>query len=128
MTLGKNKSMNVRRITIVIVSAAVAVALCGAAYVSHGMQAGLDEQSARLEAVRPLLESTVTRRIKVGDSVEHAKDVLREAGLTYRVEGAQHAVFAGYQAGPVCGFTIVMELSPDERISKIEVQPYLRGL
>ena len=92
------------------------------------MQAGLVDQSTHLEAVRPLLESTVMRRIKMGDSVERAKEVLRDAGLTYRIQGTPHAVFTGYQAGPGCGFTMVIELSPDDRITRIDVQPYMRGL
>lgn len=87
----------------------------------------LREQGALNDAAKPLLEAVITNRIKVGDTVDHAKQVLAEAGLTAYSDRTAPQLSALYRTGPGCGFTIALDVDRQNRIEKIEIRPFFTG-
>ncbi len=85
------------------------------------------EQRVRNDAAKPLLDAVVTRKIKIGDTVDHAKQILTDAGLDFHFERFTPELRSIYRTGPGCGFTIVLALDSQERISKIDVRPFFTG-
>jgi hypothetical protein len=90
----------------------------------------LKEQGVRNEAVKPLLDAVVTKKLKIGDSLDQAKKVLGDAGLDFTVDRPplpRRVLHSIYRAGPYSGFTIQLELDGEDRITKIEIREYFTG-
>jgi hypothetical protein len=99
------------------------------AYVAPDYMPG--DQGVRNAAAKPLFEAVVTRKLKVGDSLEHVKEVLEYAGLSHRMEqwGSRPPwVVSIYRASRYSGFGIRLELDGTDCVSKIEIKEYFTGL
>lgn len=97
---------------------------------SYAVSRAFHEQRIQNEAAKPLFDAVVTKRLKVGDSLEHASEVLKNAGLEFTV--TRHpfpypAIQSVYRAGRWSGFSIQLELDSEDRISKITIQEYFTG-
>ncbi len=112
---------------ILFAAAIILVGGCASASFEEMVAASLKEQEARNEAATPLLDAVVTRKLKIGDTVDHAKEVLAAAGLDSHIEHFAPELRSIYRTGHGCGFTIVLLLDNQERISKIDVQPFFTG-
>jgi hypothetical protein len=88
----------------------------------------LREQAARNEAAKPLLDAVVAKKLKIGDSIERAKEVLSDAGLTFEVDKIGALVLRSiYRTGDGCGITIALEIDSEQRISKIDIREVYTG-
>ncbi len=89
----------------------------------------ITEQGIRVQAVKPLFDTVVTSRLKVGDTLEHAKEVLSYAGLDYSIakEPLPHELQSTYRAGDGSGFYVKLTLSRDDRITKVEIHDFYTG-
>jgi hypothetical protein len=99
-------------------------------YLSTAFAWSFREQGLQNQAVKPLFDAVVTKKLKVGDSLEHAKEVLSSAGLGFDVVRApfpRPMVQSIYRAGRWSGFTIQLELDSQDRISKIDIREYFTG-
>ena len=82
------------------------------------------------EGAKPLFDAVVTKKLKIGDSLDHAKQVLGNAGLGFDVVRApfpRPMVRSIYRASRWSGFTIQLELNDQNRISKIDIREYFTG-
>lgn len=99
-------------------------------YFSFVVGRSLREQGLQNQGAKPLLDAVVTKRLKVGDSLEHVKEVLSNAGLGFEVVREpfpRPAVHSIYRTGRWSGFTIKLELDSQDRISKIDIREYFTG-
>ncbi|MBS0632531.1 MAG: hypothetical protein JSS11_11495 [Verrucomicrobia bacterium] len=97
---------------------------------THGFSEALHEQSMQNAAAKPLFEAVVTKKLTIGDSLEHVKEVLRYAGLDFSVvrETLPHSEIQSiYRVSPHSGFTIHLEFDSYHHLSKIDIHEYLTG-
>jgi hypothetical protein len=97
---------------------------------SYSVRRALHEQDVQNGAAKPLFDAVVTKKLKVGDSLERAKEVLNYAGLSFDVVCAPFPhpmVQSIYRAGRWSGFTIQLELDSSDSISKIDIHEYFTG-
>jgi hypothetical protein len=115
----------------------VAVVVAAAAWfawpyvlLSYAVSRAFHEQGVQNEAAKPLFEAVVAKRLKVGDSLEHVKEVLNYAGLGFdvvREPFPSPMVQSIYRAGRWFGFTIHLELDHEDRVSKVDIHEYFTG-
>ncbi len=99
-------------------------------YFSFVVGRSLREQGLQNEGAKPLFDAVVTKKLRVGDSLEHAKEVLSSAGLGFDVVRApfpRPMIQSIYRAGRWSGFTIQLELDSQDSISKIDIHEYFTG-
>ncbi len=86
-------------------------------------------QAALNAAAKPAFDAAVTSKLKVGDSLEHAEQILRKAGLEYFVERriSPPRLDSILRTGVGCGFGIHLELDAQDRISKIDIREVFTG-
>ena len=88
----------------------------------------LREQRACNEAVKPLLDAVVTKKLKIGDSIEHVEEVLRGANLSFEFERFDPSELRSiYRTGEGCGFTIAVKFDPAKRVARIDVREFFTG-
>jgi len=87
------------------------------------------QQTAQIERARPKFNSAIVQNLNVGDSLEHARKVLSDAGLEFTIdkEASPPILRSVYPAGdhPGPGFLIQLELDTRDRIAKIDIQDYV---
>ena len=111
-----------------LVSLVLVPLLAGCASFEAMVARSLREQGVRNEAVKPLLDTVVTKKLKIGDSVDQAKKVLTDAGLEFAIDKIGPPVLRSiYRTGSGCGFTIVLGIDAEQRISKIDVREFYTG-
>ncbi|HVU47668.1 MAG TPA: hypothetical protein VHD85_16175 [Terracidiphilus sp.] len=99
-------------------------------FFSFAVGRSLREQRLQNEGAKPLFDAVVTKKLKAGDSLEHAKEVLSNAGLgcdVVRAPFPRPMIQSIYHAGPWSGFTIQLELDTQDRISKVDIHEYFTG-
>ena len=100
-------------------------------WIGHKMREDLRHQAELNAAAKPLVDAAVTQKLKVGDTLEHAKKVFKDAGLAYSVEstlnpGAQLNSF--YPTGQGCGIRVRLDIDANGNISKIDIRESITGL
>lgn len=111
-----------------LIVAALAFAAPGCTSFDRVVAQSLHEQAVRIEAAKPLFDAVVTQKLKVGDTAEHAKKVLSEAGLPFAVDKVGPPVLRSiYRTGAGSGFTIALELDGEDRVSKIDIREVYTG-
>lgn len=76
--------------------------------------------------MKPRLDATVTTKLKVGDSLAHAKQVLSDAGLGSHLEEhpPRPILKSILRGGRWSGFSIAVELDDRRRIAKIDIREF----
>ena len=89
----------------------------------------LRRQAALNAAAKPAFDAAVTSKLKVGDSLEHAQEVLRSARLEFSVERriSPARLDSILRTGDSCGFRINLELDAQDRISKMDIREVFTG-
>jgi hypothetical protein len=80
--------------------------------------------TAKLDRARPRFDALIRNKLKVGDSFDHAKKVLTDAGLQFTVERDEsppilRSVYLADGPGP--GWVIELEIDKQDRISKVDI-------
>jgi hypothetical protein len=88
----------------------------------------LREQGLRNEAAKPFLDAAIVKKLKIGDTAEHAKKVLRDAGLDFYQEALPTPrLLSTYRTGDGCGFSIAVNLDRKHRVAKIDIREFFTG-
>ncbi|MGL5806315.1 MAG: hypothetical protein ACRC2R_09545 [Xenococcaceae cyanobacterium] len=95
-------------------------------FLIHSFHADLRKQQMRIEAVRPLFDTVVTKQIRIGDSVDDVKRTLTNAGLSFSEH--KQTLHSLYYAGGGCGISLQVTFDASRRVVKIDVQPQMTGL
>ena len=96
---------------------------------SYYVGRSFDRQDMQLDAVKPLFDATVTRQIKVGDTLGNAEQVLDYAGLSYHIsrEQSSRVVRSLYHVGDGAGFSIRLVVDSNDIIAKVEIRKSYTG-
>lgn len=121
-----------RKLTAAVVAAmivVVAVFLGPKLLFAWGVSHSLAEQGVRVRAAKPLFDAVVTSKLKIGDSLAHATEVLTYAGMTCDPsrEKPPRELQSVYRVGDGAGFFVKLELSPEGRVTKIGIQEFYTG-
>ena len=107
----------------------VGAVLSGCTSLDQKVAESLREQRACNDAAKPLFDAVVTKKLKVGDPIERAKEVLAGAGLGFEIDKIHPPVLRSfYSTGVGCGIAITMEIDSAQRISKIDIHDVYTGL
>jgi len=90
----------------------------------------LHEQELLLEGATPLFDTVIAQKLKVGDSLEHAKKVLTDAGQEFNVDSdypAGRKLESICRVGRGAAFVIELHLDSSDRIAKIDIRKALTG-
>src|SRR2546430_14047590 len=82
------------------------------------------EQELLLEGATPLFDTVIAQRLKVGDSLEHAKKVFADAGQEFDVD-SDYPTGRKLQSRCIVGrgaaFVVELHLDSTDRIAKIDI-------
>lgn len=92
------------------------------------VEASLRHQNRQNKAARAHFDAVVTSKIKIGDTLSHAQQVLTEAGLSYSIDRYDHSLISLQRTGKGCGIQFRANLDEGDRITDIKVQELLTGL
>jgi len=118
----------------ILITAALAVIIGVLAYfllpgalLGFAIARSAQEQTLQIEGARPLFDAVVRKKLTIGDSLEHAKKVLKDAGLEFTIDRdlAHPKLYSMCHAGRGPGFSIELELDSDDRIARIDIQDYV---
>ncbi|WP_164976263.1 hypothetical protein [Oleiharenicola lentus] len=90
--------------------------------------ASLRWQENQNRAARPHFDAIITSKVKIGDTLSHALQVLTDAGLTYSIDRFDHTLVSLLRTGKGCGIQFRAKLDDGDRITDIKVQELLTGL
>ena len=107
----------------------VGVVAYGYVRLNSAVAESLRHQAALNAAAKPAFDAAVTSKLKVGDSLEHAQEVLRSARLEFSVERriSPARLDSILRTGDGCGFRIHLELDAHDRISKMDIREVFTG-
>ena len=94
-----------------------------------GVAQGLQEQGSAVKAARPLFDAVITKNLKVGETLEHAKQVLAYAGLSFDISTGSfpHVLQSSYRVCDQAGFTIKLTLDPYDKIANVDIHEFYTG-
>jgi hypothetical protein len=115
----------------ILIVAAVVLAIAAFGYLAaprilFGLAIGeaIRHNTTKLDRARPRFDALIRNKLKVGDSLEHGKKILTDAGLEVMIdrEESPPILRSVYLAdGPGPGWVIELELDKQDRISKIDI-------
>ena len=73
------------------------------------------------------LESKILKNLKVGDTADQVKEVLKRAGLECHEESFGSRLSSFLRTGPGSGFSIKLDLDSERRVAKIDAKAQLTG-
>jgi hypothetical protein len=96
--------------------------------IGYAVARSLHDQGLLDEAARPRVDA-IMGKIRVGDSLAQAEKALTEGRLSYEVDRIfpPPRLESLYRAGPDSGYSITLELGPNDKIAKIDVREVLTG-
>lgn len=121
----KGTTVGTDRLAVCVILAVSLLAQSGCTSVLVG--ASLRWQEKQNKAARPHFDEVVTRKVKVGDTLSHAQQVLTDAGLTHSIDRFDHALVSLLRTGKGCGIQFRAKLDDDDRITDIKIQEFLTG-
>jgi hypothetical protein len=129
--------MTLRKKLLIAGSAAGAVAIAAIAYFllpsylfSRAVEHSMQQQALLLEGATPLFDTVIAKRLVVGDSLEHAKKVLTDAGQEFTVETdptLPRRLQSNIPVGRGAGFLVQLDLDSKDRISKVDITKFYEG-
>ncbi len=114
----------------VVVAAVVAYFFLPGFLFDRAVWHSLHEQELLLEGATPLFDTVIAQKLKVGDSLEHAKKVLSDAGQEFNVDSdypSGRKLQSICRVGRGAAFVIELHLDKDEHIAKIDIRKALSG-
>ncbi len=129
MTLRKTLLLSGAVAGVVIVAVIAYFVLPGVLF-ERAVWSSIREQQLLLEGATPLFDTVIAQKLKVGDSLEHAKKVLSDAGQEFTVDSDYPS---GRKLQSICrigrgaAFVIELHLDSEERIAKIDITKAYSG-
>jgi hypothetical protein len=97
---------------------------------TRAVERSIAEQELLLEGATPLFDTVIAKKLVVGDTLEHVKKILADAGQEFTVETSPflpHRLQSICRVGRGAGFSIEVGLDNDDRVTKVEITKFYEG-
>jgi hypothetical protein len=112
------------------VAAAVAFFMLPGVLFDRAVWHSIHEQQLLLEGATPLFDTVIAQQLKVGDSLDHAKKVLTDAGQEFDVDSdypSGRKLQSICRVGRGAAFVIELHLDSQDHIAKIDITKTYTG-
>jgi hypothetical protein len=124
------------RKTLVIVGSAGAVILAVVACVfqprdslTRAVERSFAEQRLLFERATPRFDSLIAKKLAVGDTLEHAKKVLSDAGQKFTMDErlSHRRLTSIFPVGQGAGFLVELDIDNHNKISNVDITKFYNG-